>query len=152
MLTFAKRSGAAALAAAALLAVSAPTAQAQIPGGVPTMGQSGTKVFSYDYLKLLTPLSLALWYMDAGVLTSRGEAILSVEGWEEVTQQRVASHLADTWGIKAKLVKRTGRMALVLPKDQAIKLQDYEPWMTGTLVDAELFWRHDTVGLRDPSA
>ena len=62
--------------------------------------------------------------MDAGVLTSRGDAILSVEGWEEVTQQRVASHLADTWGIKAKLVKRTGRMALVLPKDQAIKLQE----------------------------
>jgi putative acetyltransferase len=26
----------------------------------------------------------------------------------------------------------------------------YEPWMTGTLVYSELFWRHDAVGLREP--
>jgi putative acetyltransferase len=35
---------------------------------------------------------------------------------------------------------------------QAIKLPSYEPWMTGTLVYAEPFWRHDAVGLRDPNA
>ena len=35
---------------------------------------------------------------------------------------------------------------------QAIKLPGYEPWMTGTLVYAEPFWRYDLVGLRDPSA
>jgi putative acetyltransferase len=35
---------------------------------------------------------------------------------------------------------------------QAIKLPEYAPWMTGTLVYAEPFWRHDTVGRRDPSA
>lgn len=35
---------------------------------------------------------------------------------------------------------------------QAIKLPQYEPWMTGTLVYAEPFWRHDVVGLRDPNA
>jgi putative acetyltransferase len=35
---------------------------------------------------------------------------------------------------------------------QAVKLPDYEPWMTGTLVYAEPFWRYDAVGLRDPSA
>jgi putative acetyltransferase len=35
---------------------------------------------------------------------------------------------------------------------QAIKLPEYEPWMTGTLVYAEPFWRHDCVGRRDPSA
>jgi putative acetyltransferase len=34
---------------------------------------------------------------------------------------------------------------------QAIKLPEYEPWMTGTLVYAEPFWRHDAVGLRDPT-
>jgi putative acetyltransferase len=32
---------------------------------------------------------------------------------------------------------------------QAIRLASYEPWMTGTLVYAEAFWRHDAVGLRD---
>ena len=32
---------------------------------------------------------------------------------------------------------------------QAIRLADHEPWMTGTLVYAEAFWRHDCVGRRD---
>ncbi|MBB4961837.1 GNAT family N-acetyltransferase [Micromonospora polyrhachis] len=35
---------------------------------------------------------------------------------------------------------------------QAIRLPGYKPWMTGTLVYAEPFWRHDAVGLRDPNA
>ncbi|MFF0832532.1 MULTISPECIES: GNAT family N-acetyltransferase [unclassified Streptomyces] len=35
---------------------------------------------------------------------------------------------------------------------QAIRLPECEPWMTGTLVYAEPFWRHDAVGLRDPNA
>ncbi|MDX3128681.1 N-acetyltransferase [Streptomyces europaeiscabiei] len=35
---------------------------------------------------------------------------------------------------------------------QALRLPEYEPWMTGTLVYAEPFWRHDAVGLRDPGA
>ena len=32
---------------------------------------------------------------------------------------------------------------------QAFLLPAYEPWMTGTHVYAEAFWRHDAVGLRD---
>src|SRR4051794_40913437 len=32
---------------------------------------------------------------------------------------------------------------------QAVRLRAYEPWMTGTLVYSEPFWRHDCVGLRD---
>ena len=31
---------------------------------------------------------------------------------------------------------------------QVIRLPAYEPWMTGTLVYAEPFWRYDSVGLR----
>jgi putative acetyltransferase len=33
---------------------------------------------------------------------------------------------------------------------QAIRLPAYEPWMSGTLVYSDTFWRHDAVGLRDP--
>ncbi|WP_199487445.1 GNAT family N-acetyltransferase [Actinomadura spongiicola] len=33
---------------------------------------------------------------------------------------------------------------------QVVALPQYEPWMTGTLVYAEPFWRHDAVGLREP--
>lgn len=38
------------------------------------------------------------------------------------------------------------------PAFQVLPLPRYEPWMTGTLVYAEPFWRHDAVGLRDPDA
>jgi putative acetyltransferase len=37
------------------------------------------------------------------------------------------------------------------PAFQALPLAAHEPWMTGTLVYSEVFWRHDAVGLRDPS-
>jgi putative acetyltransferase len=33
---------------------------------------------------------------------------------------------------------------------QVLRLPAYEPWMTGTLVYSEPFWRHDAVGLREP--
>lgn len=33
---------------------------------------------------------------------------------------------------------------------QVVRLPACRPWMTGTLVYAEAFWRHDAVGLRDP--
>ena len=32
---------------------------------------------------------------------------------------------------------------------QALRLPAFEPWMSGTLVYSEIFWRHDAVGLRD---
>ncbi len=38
------------------------------------------------------------------------------------------------------------------PAFQALRLPDHEPWMTGTLVYSETFWRHDAVGLRDGDA
>ncbi|MEV6412019.1 N-acetyltransferase [Kribbella sp. NPDC051718] len=46
------------------------------------------------------------------------------------------------------------RPSLRIPEDafQVFTLPKYEPWMTGTLVYPEPFWRHDAVGLRDPDA
>jgi putative acetyltransferase len=35
---------------------------------------------------------------------------------------------------------------------QVVRLSAYEPWMTGTLVYSDAFWRHDCVGLRDEEA
>lgn len=35
---------------------------------------------------------------------------------------------------------------------QVVLLPAHEPWMTGTLVYPDVFWRHDAVGLRDPGA
>ncbi len=74
------------------------------------------KVFDEDYLKRLTPLSLALWYMDDGHFSIRskglqrrtagltGRATIGVEAMEPETRERLVAYLADTWGIGAKLV------------------------------------------------
>jgi recombination protein RecA len=74
------------------------------------------KIFDDNYLKRLTPLSLALWYMDDGSLSIRskgvqkrtaartGRATICVEAMEPATRERLAAYLADTWGIRAKLI------------------------------------------------
>ena len=76
----------------------------------------GKKVFDDDYVKSLSPLSLALWYMDDGSLSIRskgvhqrttgqtGRSTICVEAMEPATRERLVAHLRDTWGIEAKLI------------------------------------------------
>ena len=49
----------------------------------------------------------------------------------------------------AELGFRKPSLRIPDPAFQVLRLASYEPWMTGTLVYAETFWRHDAVGLRD---
>lgn len=57
-------------------------------------------------------------------------------------------------GFEAGAAQGFHKASLRIPEAafQAIRLPAHEPWMTGTLVYAEAFWRHDAVGLRDPNA
>ena len=94
----------------------------------------GKKVFSEDYLKQLTPLSLALWYMDDGSFALRakglqartrdgsGRSDICVEAMEPSSRERLVAHLADTWGIRPKLFSRAGKATLVFAKDETAKL------------------------------
>jgi recombination protein RecA len=94
----------------------------------------GKKVFGHDYLKRLTPLSLAIWYMDDGSFSLRAKGVqertrdgsgrsdICIEAMEPTTRSRLVDYLADTWGIRAKLVQRAGRAVLVFPKDETAKL------------------------------
>ncbi|HET6771204.1 MAG TPA: hypothetical protein VFH75_06170, partial [Actinomycetota bacterium] len=94
----------------------------------------GKKVFSHDYLKQLTPLALAVWYMDDGSFTLRakglqertrdgsGRAQICIEAMEQTTRIRLLEYLADTWGIVPNLVTRAGKAVLVFPKDETAKL------------------------------
>jgi len=96
----------------------------------------GAKVLSHDYLKQLTPLSLAVWYMDDGSFSMRakglqertrdgsGRSEICVEAMEPTTRQRLVDHLADTWGIRATLSLRGARQQAVLTfaKDETAKL------------------------------
>ena len=94
----------------------------------------GHKVFGHDYLKRLTPLSLAIWYMDDGSFTLRakgvqqrtrdgsGRADICVQAMDPTTRERLADCLADTWGIRPKLIRRAGKAVLVFRKEETAKL------------------------------
>ncbi|HEX3333787.1 MAG TPA: recombinase RecA [Acidimicrobiales bacterium] len=94
------------------------------------------KVFGDDYLKRLSPLSLALWYMDDASFTIRskglqkrtvgltGRAEICVTAMEPATRERLVGCLADTWGIQAKLTNRgtANQAVLVFNNAETAKL------------------------------
>jgi recombination protein RecA len=95
---------------------------------------AGKKVFSEDYLKRLTPLSLAIWYMDDGGFALRakglqdrtregsGRSEICIEAMEPTTRLRLTRYLVDTWGIMPKLISRAGKGVLQFAKDETAKL------------------------------
>jgi recombination protein RecA len=84
----------------------------------------GKKVLSWEYLKRLTPLSIALWYQDDGSFQLRskglqrrteggsGRSEICVQALETGSRERLRDLLADTWSIEAKLVERGGNAIL----------------------------------------
>ncbi|OYV58973.1 MAG: recombinase RecA [Actinobacteria bacterium 21-73-9] len=97
----------------------------------------GKKVLDDDYLKGLSPLSLALWYMDDGCFTVRskgapartaggtGRIEICVEAMEPATRERLVAYLADTWGVRAKLITSGSARKAVLkfPTAESAKFQ-----------------------------
>jgi recombination protein RecA len=93
----------------------------------------GKKVLSEEYLKRLTPLSLAIWYMDDGCFSLRtkgkqrrteggsGRSEICIAALEPTSRARLAAYLADTWGIVPKLITRAGEAVLLFPKDETAK-------------------------------
>jgi recombination protein RecA len=89
------------------------------------------KVFDDDYLKRLSPLSLALWYMDDAHFSIRskgvqrrtagltGRATICVEAMEPATRERLVAYLADVWGIQPKLTASGTSQKAVLVFDNA---------------------------------
>ncbi|MGQ0805242.1 MAG: recombinase RecA [Actinomycetota bacterium] len=94
----------------------------------------GKEVFSHDYLKQLTPLALAVWYMDDGGFTLRakglqertrggsGRSEICIQAMEPTARVRLVEHLGDTWGIRPKLIERAGTAVLSFPKEETAKL------------------------------
>ena len=92
------------------------------------------KVFSEEYLKQLTPLSVAIWYMDDGCFSLRakglqertrdgsGRSEICIEAMEPTTRRRLVDYLAATWDLRPTLVCRAGKAVLVFSKDEAAKL------------------------------
>jgi recombination protein RecA len=94
----------------------------------------GKKVFSDDHLKHLTPLSLAIWYMDDGSFSLRakglqartrsgsGRSSICIQAMESTTRKRLLEYLIDTWGIVPSLIDQSGQAILVFSKDETAKL------------------------------
>ena len=86
----------------------------------------GKKHLSWDYLKSLTPLALAVWYMDDGSFTVRSKGVqertaggtgrieICVEAMSPGSRDRLASYLRDTHGLEVKLISRGARQMSVL--------------------------------------
>ena len=86
----------------------------------------GRKHLSGDYLKSLTPLALAVWYMDDGCFTVRSKGVqertrggtgrieICVEAMSAGSRERLASYLRDTHGLDVKVVARGTRKMNVL--------------------------------------
>jgi recombination protein RecA len=78
----------------------------------------GKKHLSWDYLKALTPLALAVWYMDDGCLTVRSKGVqarteggtgrieICVEAMSPGTRDRLVRYLRDTHKLDVRLTSR----------------------------------------------
>jgi recombination protein RecA len=97
----------------------------------------GKKFFSEEYLKALTPLSLAIWYMDDGGFTIRSKGVqqrtaggsgrieICVEAMTEGTQTRLCDYLRDAYGLDVRLRRsgRAGNAGLVFSTGATAKFQ-----------------------------
>jgi recombination protein RecA len=95
----------------------------------------GKKQFDEDFFKQLTPLSLAIWYMDDGCLTVRSKGLqartvggsgridICVQAMDAITRQRLVNYLRDTWSIVPVLRERAGKAVLVFDRLATDQLQ-----------------------------
>ena len=97
----------------------------------------GKKFFSEEYLKALTPLALAIWYMDDGSFSVRSKGLqertvggsgrieIYVEAMTEGTRVRLRDYLRDTHGLDVCLRQAgsLGRAVLVFSTASTAKFQ-----------------------------
>jgi recombination protein RecA len=105
---------------------------------------AGKKVLSWDYLKRLTALSLAIWYADDAscVTRSTGRAEICVEAIEETSRFRLVEHLRDEWGLDVRLRNRAGKAVLQFTTEATDKLQALVAPYVHPSVEHKLLPRH----------
>jgi recombination protein RecA len=86
----------------------------------------GKKHLGWDYLKALTPLALAVWYMDDGSFTLRSKGLqertgggsgrieICVEAMSEGSRVRLVNHLRDAYGFDVQLIAKGARRTAFL--------------------------------------
>jgi recombination protein RecA len=98
----------------------------------------GKKFLSEEYLKALTPLALAVWYMDDGSFTVRSKGVqqrtaggsgrieICVEAMSEGSRVRLRDYLRDTHGldVRLRLSGTAGKAVLVFSTAATAKFQE----------------------------
>jgi recombination protein RecA len=86
----------------------------------------GKKHLTWDYLKALTPLALAIWYMDDACFTVRSKGLqerttggsgrveIGVEAMSPGSRDRLVDHLTGSYGLDCKLTERGAAKKAVL--------------------------------------
>ncbi|MGV9771480.1 GNAT family N-acetyltransferase [Streptosporangium sp. NPDC003464] len=104
----------------------------------------------------LSPLAVLPGHQGQGIgsaLVRRGLEIMAEQGVPVVFLEGSPAYYARFgFGPGAGLGFRRPSLRIPEVAFQAVRLPAYEPWMTGTMVYPDTFWRHDAVGLRDPDA
>jgi recombination protein RecA len=108
----------------------------------------GKKFLSEEYLKALTPLALAIWYMDDGSFTVRSKGLqdrtiggsgrieICVEAMSEGSQMRLRDYLRDTHGLDVRLRQAgtVGKAVLVFSTAATAKFQELvAPYMAPSM-------------------
>ena len=98
----------------------------------------GKKHFTWEYLKQLDPLALAVWYLDDGCFTVRstgaqqrtqggtGRIDICVEAMSPGSRERLVGYLRDTYGLDVKLIHRGARNTATLVFTSAASAQFQE--------------------------
>ncbi len=108
----------------------------------------GKKFLSEEYLKALTPLALAIWYMDDGCFTVRSKGVqqrtaggsgriqICVEAMTEGSRARLRDYLRDTHGLDVRLRQSgaAGKAVLVFSTAATAKFQEFvAPYMAPSM-------------------
>src|SRR5215469_5979845 len=97
----------------------------------------GKKHLTWDYLKALTPLALAIWYMDDGCFTLRSRGLqertqggsgrieICVEAMGPGSRDRLLQHLRGSYGLDIRLTSRgrLGKATLIFTTSATEKFQ-----------------------------
>jgi recombination protein RecA len=108
----------------------------------------GKKFLSEEYLKALTPLALAIWYMDDGSFTLRSKGVqqrtaggsgrieICVEAMSEGSRARLRDYLRDTHRLNVRLRQAgsAGKAVLVFSTEATAKFQEMvAPYMAPSM-------------------
>ena len=72
-----------------------------------SMYRSGRKIIPASVLELITPLSLAVWYMDDGSKKNNYSVIVSTDGFSNVSLKKLRTMLQEKWFINTRIVFKT---------------------------------------------